>query len=158
MWLCSRARLWIIQLSCSRRCSEARRWLHRPMLSRCVLFLRVECNFIYYICNYTLPIFAVTLDKFLYLLRIVSYSVRWMNVRKLPCASLEWKRSRRGNYSRIDRSPVCDRSKIVPSLWVQSLMVELLLLLLIVNFTPIFQGIDRVTCALADICYKSIEY
>lgn len=40
--LCGRARLRIIQLSCGRGCSEARRWLHRPMLSRCVLFLRME--------------------------------------------------------------------------------------------------------------------
>lgn len=42
VWLCGRARLRIIQLSCCCGCSKTRRWLHCPMLSRCILFLRME--------------------------------------------------------------------------------------------------------------------
>jgi len=67
--------------------------------------------------------------EILYLLRVMSYNMR-MNVGKLPSAgSLEWKRSRRSNYSRINRSPICDRSEIVPSFLMQCLMMELLLLI-----------------------------
>lgn len=93
----------------------------------------------------------------LYLLSIMSDRMRRMNVRKLPCAgSLEWKRSRRRNYSRIDRSPICDRSEIVPSsLLMQRLMVKLLLLLLIVNFTPILQTVNGVTRTLANTCLEN---
>lgn len=77
---------------------------------------------------------------------------------ELPRASsLEWKRSRRANYSRIDRGPVRDGSEIVPpSLLVQRLVMKLVRL--IVHFTPILQRIDGITRALADICSENIHF